>query len=66
MIGVTSPLHSMTLTGGLSVIAVTKSRGEHDRISKVVNKVTEPSRSATEYHEAGVALASQRRFAEAV
>ena len=32
----------------------------------MVSKVTAPSHSATEHHEAGIALASQRRFAEAV
>jgi len=31
-----------------------------------VSKVTAPSRSAAEHHEAGIALASKRRFAEAV
>src|SRR5260370_4901856 len=40
--------------------------GERDRISAVVNKATGHSRSAAEHHEAGVALASQRRFADAI
>ena len=31
-----------------------------------MSKVTAPTRSAAEHHEAGIALASQRRFAEAV
>lgn len=54
------------MPGGGRKGPIFNSCGEHDRISTVVSKVTAPTRSAAEHHEAGIALASQRRFAEAV
>src|ERR1039458_8524900 len=50
----------------LVIWPVLDSCSERDTISTVVSKVTAPSRTATEHHEAGIGLASQRRFAEAV
>src|SRR5579863_9911936 len=50
----------------MSVLLLLNICGKHDRITIVVSKGTLPSRSAAEHHEAGIALAAERRFAEAV
>jgi hypothetical protein len=52
--------------GQLVKSPVFSSCGKHDRISSVVSKDILPSRSAAEHHEAGIALASECRFAEAI
>ena len=65
VIGEKSPLHSQSGSECNRLLSPIHC-GERDRISVIVNKATRPSRSAAEHHEAGVALASQGRFADAV